>query len=72
MPAVHDCPGGCGRTGIAQRLFACAPCWRRLPIELREAITDAYSRRKAEGALPHIRAMSVAFRWYRGHPGPAS
>lgn len=71
-PPTHDCPGRCGDTGIPQRSFACRSCWSRLPIEHREAIKDAYSRREAEGPIPHIRAMSHARAWYRENPIPAA
>jgi hypothetical protein len=65
---THDCPGRCGDSTIPQRSFACRSCWSRLPIEHRDAIKDAYSRRHAEGPIPHIRAMSHARGWYRDNP----
>lgn len=70
MTATHECPGRCGRADIPYRSFACRPCWSRLPIEHREAIKDAYSRRHDEGPIPHIRAMSHARAWYRDNPIP--
>lgn len=33
----HACPGGCGAV-VENRLFACKPCWQRLPHDLRQRI----------------------------------
>ena len=35
---THECPGGCGRE-IEAALFACKPCYKKLPYALREAVS---------------------------------
>lgn len=59
----HDCPGDCG-AAVPRYLFACRPCWFRLPIGIRNAVVDNY--RVDEAA--HMRAMSEAFEWYSANP----
>ncbi len=43
MTTSHNCPGGCARH-VIQAKFACPPCWRRLPVDLRRPITQLYNR----------------------------
>jgi hypothetical protein len=57
--STHVCPG-CRRAQVAWHLFACRPCWYRLPLEKRRAITDAYGRNPAA----HRAAMTDAINWY--------
>lgn len=38
---THDCPGGCGRA-VPRHWFACPDCWFRLPLSLRQPISDTY------------------------------
>lgn len=45
-------------------LFACRPCWYRLPAELRRPITSNYSR----DVDAHFDAMADANDWYQTHP----
>lgn len=70
MTTGHNCPGGCARQ-VNQAKFACLPCWRRLPVDLRRPITQLYNR----DLLGHLQAMSDARRWYRENPpgaGPSA
>lgn len=55
----HPCPGDCG-VQVPQHLYACRPCWRRLPYPMRRAITDTYQR----DPIAHRRAMAEAAGWY--------
>lgn len=61
MPTInmHRCPGQCGRK-VPNHLFACRPCWYRLPLSLRQPITDNYRR----DAIAHAEAMAEAQLWY--------
>jgi hypothetical protein len=34
---THQCPGRCGRS-VANHLYACGRCWRKLPAQLQQAI----------------------------------
>jgi hypothetical protein len=56
---THDCPGGCGAPVVRHR-FACGVCWRRLPAQLRRAITSTYN----VDHTAHARAMVRAMHWY--------
>lgn len=60
--ATHDCPGGCGRQ-VQYHMYACKPCWYRLPAGLRAAIWEGY--RSGSG---HMEAMQDAADWYAHHP----
>lgn len=62
----HTCPGGCG-AAVPKHLFACKPCWFRLPAEMRRPIIDNFRR----DDLAHIRAMGDAFDWYADNPRTA-
>lgn len=59
---THRCPGGCGRT-VPNHLFACRPCWFRLPHGLRQPITANYRGDRDA----HNAAMADASRWYGEH-----
>lgn len=61
--ATHACPGGCHRQ-VPQHLFACKPCWLRLPYDLRQPISANYRRDEAA----HLAAMADARHWYRENP----
>lgn len=63
-PRTHDCPGHCGRR-VARPRFACVPCWYRLPIELRRAITHGWRKGALSGE--HRAAMFNARDWYDAH-----
>ncbi len=63
---VHRCPGGCGRTGVPNRMFACAGCWSRLPASLRDPINALHGRDRNR----HADAMAAARDWYLDHPSP--
>lgn len=63
MSLVHACPGLCGRN-VLNHLYACKPCWYRLPQDLRRPISDTYRR----DPLAHLHAMGDARRWYLDHP----
>jgi hypothetical protein len=65
---THACPGGCGAQ-VPHHQLACKPCWFRLPKPLRDDVNDAYRNRRRDGALPHLRAIREASRWYRANPG---
>jgi hypothetical protein len=54
MSATHTCPG-CYRSGIADHLFACPTCWRKLPEDIRRAIWTTY---RSDDHVAHIRAMT--------------
>lgn len=58
---THTCPGGCGRQ-VVRNLFACTPCWHRLPQEQRTLILTT---RRANDYAGHSRAMVDAMHWYR-------
>lgn len=60
---THRCPGGCARQ-VPSHHFACRTDWFRLPINLREPISDNYLRDPAA----HLAAMQDAMQWYREHP----
>jgi hypothetical protein len=63
--STHTCPGGCG-TQVAQHLFACRPCWSRLPRARRAAVMRGYDA----GPLgeEHTTAMVDALDWYAANP----
>jgi hypothetical protein len=58
--SAHTCPGGCGRE-VPGHLYACKPCWYRLPQDLRRPISANYGR----DPEAHAQAMRDARRWYR-------
>ena len=61
---THACPGGRGAQ-VARHMYACKPCWFRLPRNLRDAISNAWLR----GDYPaHRIAMADAAQWYADHP----
>lgn len=60
---THACPGGCGAE-VARARFACLKDWRRLPADLRRAITGNYG----VDADAHMVAMVEARAWFRAHP----
>lgn len=62
-PRMHGCPGGCG-TQIGPARYACRACWRRLPLDLRTAITATF---RAELRGEHRAAMQVAHEWFKTH-----
>lgn len=65
----HECPGGCGRRDIAYTQLSCRPCWFRLPMALRTAVTTAWQNRRQPGGLArHSDAIRAAKDWYRTHP----
>lgn len=61
---THDCPGGCKKQ-VAFELFACRPCWYRLPYAMRQAINRTYGKDMAG----HATAMQAARDWYASHTG---
>lgn len=63
----HACPG-CGVEGVDNSLFACKPCWYRLPKKLRGWISNAWNAKAWES---HARAMRTAVRWYQDNPAEA-
>lgn len=63
----HPCPGKCGAQ-VPHHQLACKPCWARLPKPLRDDVNDAYRNRRRDGAMPHLRAVSAAYGWYRANP----
>lgn len=66
MKRTHTCPGRCERE-VANHMFACPPCWSRLPRDLRQPINDNYLR----DPRAHMLAMADAQRWYRENPAVA-
>lgn len=64
---VHACPGDCGRD-VKVDLFACRPCWYRLPLALRRSITAAWRR----DAAAHSQHMATARAWYANDAGAQS
>lgn len=67
MRGPHTCPGRCGRADIPDRLFACGPCWYRLPRESRRRITS-----NVRGTVEHAQAMLDAQSWYHAQDAEAS
>jgi hypothetical protein len=67
---THGCPGDCGAR-VPRRLLACKPCWFRLPTGLRDAVNDAYRRRRADPTA-HRDALRAAMTWYRDNPKEAA
>jgi hypothetical protein len=72
----HYCPGRCGIT-VVRSMLACAPCWKRLPQPLRDAVLAAEAIRRRDPADPariraHRSTVVAALAWYRhntsGHP----
>ncbi len=57
---THACPGGC-TSRVPRNRFACVPCWRQLPRDLKLGITGNYGK----DADAHFSAMQDAKRWYR-------
>jgi hypothetical protein len=55
----HPCPR-CG-TPIRRVYVACHPCWFKVPIELRQAVTAEYGRQP--GSIAHVRAYAAARQW---------
>lgn len=49
--------------------LCCPPHWRRLPDDLRTAITEAYQTRR-RNPLPHLRLVGVARQWMKANPPP--
>jgi len=69
----HLCPGGCGRT-VANRLYACGPCWRALPADLKRAIHATAHDPLLSPARTAAFGGAAAFyaaRRPRPHPGTA-
>jgi hypothetical protein len=79
-PTHHRCPGLCTPLSLVPRaLFACRPCWWRLPAVLRNNINNTFeARKRATGAaahaarLAHAGAMGDAMRWYRDNKPEAT
>lgn len=67
MTTTHACPGGCGAQ-VPYRLYACKPCWSRLPAALRQPILDTNGR--AGNLAAHGAAMADARDWYRAQVAP--
>lgn len=72
----HNCPGQCGYR-VARHQLSCRDCWYRLPVALREAVSDAYRTKKARpndthAAAAHRRAVADAFAWYRANKRSSS
>jgi hypothetical protein len=63
--ASHPCPS-C-RAAIPPRLFACRPCWFRLPLDIRDRINFGYGDRQANPTA-HRRAMAEGTAWFRANP----
>lgn len=63
--STHACPGKCGRQ-VQRTSFACPACWKRLPGEIQDLITNNYIVNPAA----HLAAMTAACDWYRGNPRP--
>lgn len=64
---THTCPGGCGQANIPHGRLACPADWKRLPVELRTAIWEAYRQRAANPAA-HRAAVADAIDWYQRNP----
>lgn len=62
----HPCPGGCG-FNIPRGLYACRPCWQRLPLAVRDRVTFGYANR-GTNATEHRRAMAEAAAWFARNP----
>lgn len=74
--ARHDCPGQCG-IRVTHAMLACAPCWARLPADLRHAVAraDAIKRRSPADSIrvaEHRRAVVACLTWYRQNTGATS
>lgn len=57
-PGYHRCPG-CDRPRIPDRMFACKPCWSRLPGVLKQGIVTP-----KRNSPQHRAAMAAAIAWY--------
>jgi hypothetical protein len=60
----HECPGGCGAQ-VRRTVLSCAPCWRRLPLNMRTPIQQAYRRPGRGGRMAYLRLVSEAIQWFR-------
>jgi hypothetical protein len=65
-PGTHVCPGGCGRTDIPNRLYACPGCWSRLPRHLQRGIT----RTVRSGWSERSEALKAAAEFYASTARP--
>lgn len=63
-PAPRGCPG-C-RRAIGHDDTCCPPCFGRLPVELRGALTKTGRRGAKVGA--YTQAKTRAVQWLAGHP----
>lgn len=57
MPTTHSCPG-CGTPGIPRSMFACKPCWYRLPKPLRDDINHGWRHDRELHRETMVEAMS--------------
>lgn len=61
--SMHPCPGNCGHH-VPHHYAACAACWRRLPVDYRQAILSTYRRDHAD----HWDALADACAWFAANP----
>lgn len=64
----HHCPGKCG-AAVPNRLFACKPCWAKLPHELRQNIV--HTRRMHLLSVERLIAVHAAEDYYAACTGDA-
>jgi hypothetical protein len=64
--SVHTCPAPGCTVQVPRTQFACRGDWRRLPLDLRTAITAGYRAQPLGGQ--HRAAMADARDWYRANP----
>ena len=57
---THQCPGRCGRS-VANHLYACGRCWRKLPAQLQQAIRTTVGQPVLSPA--RTRAFTAAARY---------
>ena len=66
LHCTHQCPGRCGRS-VANHLYACGRCWRKLPAQLQQAIRTTVGQPVLSPA--RTRAFTAAAAFYTSLPG---
>jgi len=60
---LRECPGGCGREDVDERVFACSVCLERLPAKVHEALIEG-----GPGLLPALARAKIFFDNVTPHP----
>jgi hypothetical protein len=63
-PDTMECPG-CGRPDTPRKLVACAPCWRRVPGQLK---ADLVAAQAVKGTFARMRVIGEMRNWLKARP----